>query len=190
MEADFPVFLDACVLANHAVTDLLLRVADGPRLFCPHWTEKVLEETRRTLLVDLSWPQDLVDYRESEMRQHFPEAMISGFEPLIERMTNSPEDRHVLAGAVWGNCGALSTFNLRDFPEVALAPWEVEAVHPGELLCDLYDLNESAVPAQLYGIAKDRNRTLAAVLTTLNRFVPNFVGEVTDRLGLEMDLSK
>ena len=99
-------------------------------------------------------------------------------------------DACVLAGAVWGNCGALSTFNLRDFPEVALAPWEVEEVHPGELLCDLYDLNESAVLAQLYGIAKDRNRTLAAALTTLNRFVPNFVGEVTDRLGLEMDLPK
>jgi hypothetical protein len=32
MTADFPVLLDACVLANQRVTDLLLRLAETPRL--------------------------------------------------------------------------------------------------------------------------------------------------------------
>jgi hypothetical protein len=43
MRADFDgVLIDACVLANHGVCDLLLRLAERPRLFVPHWTAKIL----------------------------------------------------------------------------------------------------------------------------------------------------
>ncbi len=31
MRADYRVFLDACVLANHGVCDLLLRLSERPR---------------------------------------------------------------------------------------------------------------------------------------------------------------
>jgi len=35
MKADYRVFLDACVLANFGVCDLLLRLSDLPRLIVP-----------------------------------------------------------------------------------------------------------------------------------------------------------
>jgi hypothetical protein len=35
MRADFKVVLDACVLANFGVCDLLLRLAERPRLYLP-----------------------------------------------------------------------------------------------------------------------------------------------------------
>ncbi len=53
MTADFPVVLDACVLANQSVTDLLLRLAETPRLYLPYWSEQILEETTRTLIEKL-----------------------------------------------------------------------------------------------------------------------------------------
>ena len=39
--------VDACVLANHGVCDLLLSLAERPRLFVPHWTAKILHEVER-----------------------------------------------------------------------------------------------------------------------------------------------
>lgn len=186
MEADFPVLLDACVLANHAVSDLLLRLADGPRLFSPRWTESILVETRRTLLDDLGWPQKLVDSREGALRKHFPEAWISGYEPMIAEMRNDPKDRHVLAAAAWGKCGVLATFNLRDFPAEHLSPWDVEAVHPSDLLADLLDLNEAVMLSRLHDIAADRNRPLVDVLRSLSRSVPSFAAGMADRLDLEL----
>jgi hypothetical protein len=55
MNADFPVILDACVLANQRVTDLLLRLAETPRLYLPHWSNRLLDETDRTLRDELKW---------------------------------------------------------------------------------------------------------------------------------------
>lgn len=36
MKADYRVFIDACVLANQSVCNLLLRLAERPRLIVPH----------------------------------------------------------------------------------------------------------------------------------------------------------
>lgn len=53
MRADLDVLIDACVLANHGVCDLLLSLAERPRLFVPHWTAKILSEVKRTHLEKL-----------------------------------------------------------------------------------------------------------------------------------------
>lgn len=53
MRADFHILLDACVLANHGVCDLLLSLAERPRLFIPHWSARIMEEVRRTHLEKL-----------------------------------------------------------------------------------------------------------------------------------------
>ena len=47
MRADFKVVLDACVLANYSVANLLLSLAEKPRLYLPVWSEEILAETRR-----------------------------------------------------------------------------------------------------------------------------------------------
>jgi hypothetical protein len=57
-----------------------------------------------------------------------PEALVTGYEPLIEALTlPDPDDRHVLAAAI--RCGAqqIITENLTDFPKDALAPFSVQA---------------------------------------------------------------
>jgi hypothetical protein len=44
------VLLDACVLADFIVSDLLLRLAETPALIAPRWSEAILEETNRAHL--------------------------------------------------------------------------------------------------------------------------------------------
>ena len=88
MKADFRVLLDACVLANFAVCDLLLRLAERPRLFLPVWSGQVLEEVRRTQVDKLGWPAELADSFRREVGNAFPEAGVSGYEHLIVRLTN------------------------------------------------------------------------------------------------------
>ena len=82
------VVLDACVLATFSLCDTLLRLAEPPRLYEPKWSEEIIRETTRTLESKLGWPSFLTAHLEAELRAHFNEAWISGYEPLISQMTN------------------------------------------------------------------------------------------------------
>ena len=43
MKADFRVCLDACVLANFPVADMLLKLAERPRQYLSVWSDDVME---------------------------------------------------------------------------------------------------------------------------------------------------
>ena len=56
------------------------------------------------------------------MDHHFPSAIVTGYESLIERLDlPDPQDRPVLAAAVRGGADVIVTQNLRDFPAERLA---------------------------------------------------------------------
>ena len=56
---------------------------------------------------------------------------------MIDTLTlPDPNDRHVLAAAIVGRCDVIVTQNLKDFPEAALAHFEIEAQHPDEFICN------------------------------------------------------
>lgn len=92
MRADFRVCLDACVLANQAVCDLLLRLAEHPRLYSPVFSEEILNEVYSVHLGKLKrpWPQDLADYWQEQVRESFEEA-IHPQDYLITLFEMSPE---------------------------------------------------------------------------------------------------
>ena len=69
MRADYPVLIDACVLANQGVCDLLLRLAESPRLFVPYWSSAILAEVRRTHVVKLKGERRLADAYQTENRR-------------------------------------------------------------------------------------------------------------------------
>jgi hypothetical protein len=56
-------------------------------------------------------------------------------------------DRHVLAAAIRCNASVIVTFNQKDFPAAALAPYGIEAQHPDEFVGNLFDLDPAAVVA-------------------------------------------
>ena len=109
-------------------------------LYLPLWSERILDEVRRTQTEKLKrpYPPELADYWRQEVTRAFPEASVTGYEPLLPVMTNDEKDRHVLAAAIRGGATLIVTFNLRDFPPVALEPWAVKARHPQDYFLTLY----------------------------------------------------
>lgn len=126
----------------------------------------------------LDWPPSLARHFESELRAHFTEAWVTGFEPLIAQMTNDPKDRHVAAAVVHCRASAILTFNLRDFSDTALAPWGVRPTHPQIFLTDLPQREPDLVKSKLQQQAADRNRTLLQLLQVLAATVPEFASAV------------
>lgn len=183
MKADFRVFVDACVLANFGVCDLLLRLAERPRLFVPCWSSEVLDEVQRTQLDKLGWPPELVESFRRELRNAFPEAEVGGYQALQSNLTNDPKDRHVLAAAIRGECHLILTFNLKHFPSESLSPWSINASHPQDYLLVLYDMEPKQVIGCLGEIAGRRSLEIEDVLIRLGKTVPNFSSRLLDDLG-------
>jgi predicted nucleic acid-binding protein len=169
----YQVILDACVLVNAALRDTLLRIAEPPRLYLPRWSEEILIETMRTLETKLGVTREQTAHLAGELRKHFEDAWVEGYEPLIPIMVNHPKDRHVLAAAV--HCGAqtIVTLNLRDFPEAALSPWDVVAQSPDEFLVHQFHLAPEVVTQKLHEQAA-RHGGLERLLSIHNRIAPKF----------------
>lgn len=180
MRADYRIFLDACVLANFGVCDLLLRLSERPRLIVPHWSAEVLAEVRRTHVEALRWPPALADSFQTSIRQAFPDAEVAGYESLLPALTNDEKDRHVLAAAIRGNCPLILTFNLKHFPAEALQPWGLGASHPQDYLLILYEMEPKQVMAVLGAIAGKRKLDVQDVLIRLGKVLPEFSQRLLD----------
>lgn len=183
MKADYRIFLDACVLANFGVCDLLLRLSERPRLIVPHWSAEVMAETRRTHIDKLGWEPKLADYFQAQTREAFPDAEVTDYESLVPALTNDPKDRHVLAAAIRGNCPLILTFNLKHFPAEALKPWNICVSHPQDYLLILYEMERQQVTAVLGEIAGKRKIEVQDVLIRLGKTLPAFSQRLLDDLG-------
>jgi predicted nucleic acid-binding protein len=155
--------------------DTLLRAAEFG-IYEVRWSDAILAELRRTLAEKLSLGQERAQRRIDAQRAHFPNALVHNFEPLIERMTNHPKDRHVLAAAVSGGAESIVTFNLRDFPERALTPWRIVAESPDHFLSRLCTTAPETFNTIVAEQAADVGRSREQVLARLARDgVPTFV---------------
>lgn len=180
MSSDFQVILDACVLANAALRDTLLRLAEPPcSLYLPRWSKDIMEETRRTLETKLRLTPAQTAHLLHQLEVHFADAWVEGYDTVIPAMANDPKDRHVLAAAVLSGTQTIVTFNLKDFPAEALAPWNVEAQSPDEFLIHQYHLDPETVftvvrqQAEQHGgwdrLMGIHNKTVPGFVSLLNR---------------------
>lgn len=183
MTADFPVILDACVLANYSVCDLFLRLAETPRLVVPRWSDEILRETCRTLEGPLRWPKHLVDSWLEEVTAAFPEALIANYEGLIPAMENDEKDRHVLAAAVMARVSLIITFNIKHFSPAHLTKWGVVAEHPQDYLSTLYSMSPGIMMVKLEEIARNKGCSVEDVLLELRKSVPLFSDQILDDLN-------
>jgi hypothetical protein len=133
-----------------------------------------------SLKLKLGWPNSLTARLEKELRAHFREASISGYESLIAKMTNDEKDRRVAAAAVHGEAAIILTLNLRHFKPEHLVMWGVRALHPESFLIEIFRQEHALVMAKLEQQAADRKRTLRQLLNTLSATVPGFVSLVSD----------
>ena len=187
MNSDVLVVLDACVLAPAALRDTLLRCAEEPRLYLPRWSDDIIAEMVRTLENEIGLAPEKTAHLVSELRKHFGEAWVIGYQTLLNQMANDPKDRHVLAAAV--KCGAqvILTYNKRHFPQDALEPWGVEVQGPSAFLKGLYELDADLVIDKLQAQADNLGRSLTEQLMVLKRAVPSFVAVVANDLRIDIE---
>lgn len=184
MNADYKILLDANVLANFAVCDLYLRLAEKPRLVLPKWTNQILDEVHRTHVEQLGWDQTLADTFRKAVTKSFPEAFISGYEDLVPLMTNDQKDRHVLAAAVREKLDIIISFNLKDFKPGDLEKWNVRALHPQDYLLTIYSMNPQVVIMKLNQIARKKEEELEDTIIRFGKALPAFSTRLLEDMGI------
>ena len=182
--------LDANVLYPAHLRDVLLRLAAGG-FYRPRWSARIHEEWTRNLLAnrpDLTAEQ-LARTREL-MERAFPDADVEGYERHEGGLAMpDPDDRHVLAAAVEAEAGEVVTWNLGDFPEVALRPLGIEAVSPDSFVGSMLEDDPDRVVAALRALRAGLHRppiTASEYLGHLER--AGLTGVVAALQGMGADL--
>ena len=132
--------MDACVLYSAMLRDLFMRLAVGS-VFQPKWTAQIHDEWMRNVLrnrPDLTSAQ--LDRTRVLMDQWGQDWEVGGYMHLIPTLVlPDVDDRHVLAAAIVAKVPIIVTFNLSDFPQAALAPYGIRALHPDLFLLELLE---------------------------------------------------
>jgi predicted nucleic acid-binding protein len=186
VKSDYSAVLDACVLLPMPLADTLLRMAETPRLYLPKWSDSILAEVSRNLQQKWSKTPEQAARRERVLREHFPEAWVEGYEPLISAMTNDPKDRHVLAAAVSSGSKLIVTYNAKDFPIESLEPWGIERQGPSTFLINLYDLAPGIAARKLSEQAQNIGISLEELLLKLQVNVPGFVAYFCEEQRIDL----
>jgi len=146
MSSNFTVVYDACVLYPAPLRSLLMYLALSDQ-FRARWTNDIHDEWIRNLLKqrpDID-PAKLERVREL-MNRNVPGCLVEGYQDLIPSIElPDQDDRHVVAAAIQTRAEAIITFNLKDFPDEALASYNLKAIHPDDFIMDLCDLNIASV---------------------------------------------
>lgn len=136
----FSVLTDANILYPAYLRDVVLRFAYAG-VFQVRWTDQILHEMARSMKKKVPEERhDRVDRTVAQMREAFPDAMVTGHENLISSMTNHPKDRHVLAAAVEAGADLIVTSNVKDFPRSSCQPHDIDVQPPDDFLCFQWEL--------------------------------------------------
>lgn len=180
--APFVVVVDANVLFPLTLRDTVLRAAAAD-FYQLRWSMEILNEMERNLVSTMTMSADKAARLRAQMEKFFPEAMVTGYEPLIAGMQNDAKDRHVVAAAVKAGAQVVVTANLKDFTPL---PDGIEAQSPDEFLCNLFDLEPQAFVDMLREQAADLHKppvTFDELLERLFRPAPDLVSAVRDHLA-------
>jgi hypothetical protein len=168
------------------LADTLLRMAESPSLYLPHWSHLIMDEVTRNLIRKWGMPADKARRREQQIRRHFSEAWVEDFEQLIDVMTNHPGDRHVLAAAVSSRSQVIVTYNKRHFPLASMRNWNLEVQGPSRFLRGLYDLEPDLFVRKLHEQAQAIGLSLEQLLRSLKKNAPSFADYFREAQGISI----
>jgi len=171
---DFSVLLDACAVVPISLCDLLLRIAEDPAMYKPKWSREIWMKSPGHFREPVLLPPEKVAYRIACMESAFPEAMISGHQPITDSMPNDPKDRHVLAAAVYGKVDAIVTLNSRHFPLHLIQQYGIDRLTPDEFLVHQWSLDSSLVRCRVVKQVVECRKDMATHIALLERMVPKF----------------
>lgn len=160
----FAAVLDTCVLWPSVQRDFLMSMAiEG--LYRPLWSEAILEELHRHEQVKLldrgEDPAEALvraDNLLGNLRAHFDDALVVGWEPL-EGFYGLPDvdDEHVVAAAVVGGAGAIVTDNLRHFPADRV-PANIQVLPAKEFAANTADVSPERAARAICQMSARRTR--------------------------------
>jgi predicted nucleic acid-binding protein len=182
ISAPFRVVLDANVLFPFSLRDTLLRSA-ATGMYQAYWSEQILAEARRNLVGSGRMTEQQALHLLDAMASAFPEALVTGHEPIVASMPNDEKDRHVVAAAVKAGAQVVVTSNLRDFKDL---PAGIQAQCPDDFLGCLFDLDPDLMVRLLRRQAAALSRparSLDELLSGLAKLVPEFAAAVRDHIG-------
>ncbi len=138
--------LDACVLYPAPLRDFLLNLACSG-IFRARWSDEIHDEWIRNLLQNRSDLTAAQLRRTRElMNKAVPDCLVGGYHGIAKSLIlPDPDDTHVLAAAICCRAQVIVTFNGKDFPREALAPYGIEAQHPDQFVRHFIALDSSAV---------------------------------------------
>lgn len=114
-------------------------------LFKAHWTDQIHDEWINALLRSQKFSREALERARDLMDLHVRNAKVHGYEPLIGSLTlPDPDDRHVLAAAIRCNANAIITFNMKDFPEESVRPYDIDVIHPDDFILYQIDMAPTA----------------------------------------------
>jgi hypothetical protein len=146
-------------------------------LFRAKWTDAIHDEWIRNVLKDRpDLTHDQLKRTRELMNSHVRDCIVTDYEALIPALAlPDQDDRHVLAAAIASGADVIVTFNLKDFPEVVLRKYGIEAQHPDQFLGCLLELE----PAIFCAAAKRHRESLKSPAKTVNEYL-----ETLERQGL------
>lgn len=142
----FTVIYDACVLFPAPQRDLLIRIA-VTGVVRARWTDRILDECFRSILARRpELTMEKLARTRTLMNRAVRDCLVTGYAGLADHLDlPDPDDRHVVAAALRSGAQAIVTANLKDFPPQALAPLDIEALHPDRFVLDILDLAPGVV---------------------------------------------
>lgn len=134
------VILDACTLYPAALRDVLMRLALHGLIFA-RWTDTIHDEWIDAVLRDRpDLTRERLQRTHELMDIHAEGSLVTGYEWRIQYLKlPDVDDRHVLAAAIEVEASIILTWNLRDFPEAAVASHGIKAQTPDHLLSSLFE---------------------------------------------------
>ncbi len=158
IETPLPVaFLDASVLYPALLRNMLMYFAVAD-LYHARWSAQVHDEWMSALLRNRpDMPRAQLERTRRLMEAQLDDALVIGYEHRIDSITlPDADDRHVLAAAIHAEAHSIVTANLRDFPGIALAPFQLVAEHPDAFLLRLVNDNQESAIAAFYELCDAR----------------------------------
>ena len=139
------------------------------------WTEAIHDEWVRSVLKDNpALSAERLARTRLLMNEAVRDCLVTGYEGLIDTLAlPDPDDRHVLAAAIWAAAEVIITFNLKDFPPGVLMGHNVEAQHPDEFLASLFD----AAPGPVCAAVKRQREGLRNPPKTAEELLASLEGQ-------------
>ena len=142
MFSGFIVLFDASVLYPAPVRDLLIELAIED-MYSAKWSERIHKEWMENLLrkrPDLK--REKLERTKKQLNESVEDCLVEDFENLIAGIKLPDQhDRHVLAADIKGQAQIIVTYNLKDFPDHALAEFGIEAQHPDDFFMNQSELD-------------------------------------------------